>query len=379
MIHNTDTKTLLYRVRLLLEEGRREDALAWLETIQPEDEEQKRQVAYLRGWEYIQGKQWNAALEVLSPLLDKSTNREEQDMLLDRERLAHHLLQLGMVEVDNGCYEDASIHFTLCIKVLHDRRVHLPTVRIQARYSLAMTCLVRGLLPAAIQHYEEALRLCHHYDNNDYLADIQHGLCDTYRRTGDFLKANSAGQEALRLYELAGDGAQQARMHNMLGRIDQLLGYYKEASDHFTESLALATLHNGPLMMMVDCAALADLRLAEGRIDEAKRYCHIALETLKRCDNPHMAGSAYHVVAKVTTHDAMRKEGKERTELLEEALTWYQKASEQMELTQAYSDIAVMYGDWANALEELGRSLEAIECWRLGYDALSQAKGTSTH
>src|SRR6266487_4536741 len=195
MTSRTNPQMLLYRARLFLEEGRSDEALSALESIHTEDEKQQQDVAYLLGWCYIQRKQWKEAVQVLTPLAQIKPEGEA-DTLLERERLALYLLHLGEAAINLSHYEDASQHFTNCLKVLHDRRVHLPSVRIKARYSLGMTCIRRGLYSAAIQHYEEALRLCRHYNNDDELAHIYHGLCDAYRNIGDFARAMTVGQEA---------------------------------------------------------------------------------------------------------------------------------------------------------------------------------------
>ncbi|MBV9229743.1 MAG: tetratricopeptide repeat protein [Chloroflexi bacterium] len=377
MIQNMDTQTLLYRARLLLEEGQNETALSVLKGIHSEDETQQRDVAYLLGWCYIQLKQWDDAICTLSPLLEQTLNPGEQETSLERERLSLYLLRLGVAAVNLAHYEDASFHFTMCLKVLHDRRVHLPVVRIQARYYLAMTCVMRGFYSAAIQHYEEALRLCRHYSNEEELPHIYYGLCEAYRYIGDFIKANMAGQEALQLYQKRGDRKMEARMHYKLGRTRFLLSDFREAADHYTESLAIATGYNGPTMAMLNCAALADLRLAEGRLEEAKRYCQLALEVMERTDDAHMRGTTYHVIGKVTHEEARRAEGAQRRELLEKTVSWYQKSCEYLNSTQAYPDIAEVYGRLAQTLEELDRVEEAIECWRSGYEVLSHKKTLS--
>lgn len=374
MVHTTETQKMLYRARLQLEEGRYEAALSTLEEIQPESEQEQCDVSYLLGWYYVQSKMWNDAVRVLSPLLKQNGEVGGQESQIERERQVLYLLRLGVAAVNLSHYEDASLHFNLCLKVLHDRRIHLPVVRIQARYSLAMTCLMRGLYNVAIQHYEEALRLCRHYGIEDELPNIYYGLCEAYRETGDYIKASLAGLEALQLYRDREDHLKEARMHGLLGKISFLLKNFREAADHYTESLALATSFNSPTMVMLDCASLADLRLAEGRLEEAKRYCQLALNNMSRVDKPHMLGETYFVVGKVTYGEAQQSEGARRQELLEEALRWFSLANEQLVTTQASATMAEVYSAWAQALEDLGRMEEAIECWRSGYAVLSVKK-----
>lgn len=362
----------LYRARLLLEEGQADLALQILQRLQY-SEEQGRDVAYLLGWCHIQRKQWKEAVQALTPLVvQEDEEGAEESNPIERERLVHYLLRIGIAAVNLSRYEDAALHFTLCLKVLHDRRVHLPAVRIKARYSLAMTYLMRGLYTAAIQHYEEALRLCRYYDDEQELPHIYYGLCDSYRHTGDYVKACLAGEEALQRYEQRQDRPMEARMHNMLGHIRFLLGDFRAASDHYTSSLAISTTScPSSTMAMLNCAALADLRMAEGRIDEARRYCKLALVNMDHSDDPHMCGNTYHVIGRVVYKEAQTADPARRLQLLNEAISWYEKAGEQLARTQAYPDMAEVYGRWAQALEDLGRGEEALMIWKRGYKMLA--------
>src|SRR5207253_1393762 len=145
-------------------------------------------------------------------------------------------------------------------------------IRIRARYSLAMTYTMRGLHAAAIQHYEEALKLFVNIENDEELANVYQGLCYANWRWGKLIDAHQAGSNALRLYEKGASHNQggEGNMHNLLGKICMQLGDYKEASDHYTEALAIATALNYLKMVTINCIALAELRLAEERLEEAK-------------------------------------------------------------------------------------------------------------
>jgi tetratricopeptide (TPR) repeat protein len=367
-------RMILYRVRLMLEEGQHDDALSELLSLQPVDEQQQRDISYYLGWCYIQQKQWSEAVEALTPLL-KQTQSDTADAFessLERERIVLFLLNLGIAAVNLSHYEDAAQHFTLCLKILHDRRVHLPAVRIKARYSLAMTCLMRGLYTAAIQHYDEALRLCKHYAREEEVPHIYHGLCSAYRYTGDFVKACVAAEYALELYHDRRERSMEARMHNVLGRIHYLLGDFHKAADRYMESLAIANNYNGATLVMGNCADLADLRRAEGRFEEARRYCDLAIETMERSDDVYMSGRALLAIGKVAREEARLAENQERRiVLLQEAAKWFERASSKLESTQAYPDRAEVYGCWAQTLEDLGLEEKAINLWRSGYEFLA--------
>lgn len=370
-MQQAETQTMLYRARLQLEEGQVESALKTLSTVRPTDEKTQRDVAYLVGWSHIHCKRWKEAIQALSPLIPESYEAREPETQLERERIAYYLLYLGIAASNVGNYEDASHHFAHCLKILHDKRVHLPSVRIQARYSLATSCSQRGLYDVAIQHYTHALRLCRYYQREDELADIHHGLCEVYREMADYTSAYASGLEALHLYEKRSQWMMGARMHRMLGRISFLTGNYREASDHYTEAVATATSYNSPTLVMVCCASLAELRRVENRLEEAKRYSHLALSNIERSSSIHMRGWSYLRIGEVTYADAMQADHQQRQKLLEDAVAWFEKAKAELAQTQAYADIAHAYRSLGQALEDLGRMDEAIACLRSGYGVLS--------
>jgi tetratricopeptide (TPR) repeat protein len=132
-------------------------------------------------------------------------------------------------------------------------------------------------------------------------------------------------------------------------------------------------------MAMVNCTALARVRLIEGRLEEARRYCRRALEIIERLpsSDPLLCGLTYLMCGKVAQAEAQRAEGEHQRSLLEEAITWFERAKSELSPTQAYTEVTEMYGLWAEVLEKLGRYEEALSCWKLGYEALSSANGTA--
>ncbi|TMD57799.1 MAG: tetratricopeptide repeat protein [Chloroflexi bacterium] len=317
MSENQDIQRLLLRARLFLEEGQRDKALMVLETIDTESQEQRQEVDYLLAWGYTLAKRWEDALRVLSPLPDLAEDEGEQENRIDRGRLAQCFLRLGDTAVNLARYEDAAHHYTRCLKILQDKRIHLPLVQVKARYGLAMTHVMRELYAAAIQHYELALGLCLHIDDDEIIGNIYYGLSDVYRRSGNLIKAQLAGEKALELYEV------------------------------------------------------------EGRLEEARRYCQRAQEMSGRFQDKdgQLTGLTYLVTGKVTHAEAQRAEGGQRQKLLEETIKWFEKAKDKLAPTQSYADVAELFGRWAQVLEELGQFEEAILCWKSGYEALSSSYG----
>ncbi|GAC1391743.1 MAG: hypothetical protein NVS4B11_34170 [Ktedonobacteraceae bacterium] len=369
------TRTSLNCARLLLEEGRSEAARTVLESIQADTDKQQRDVIYLWGWYHILSKQWHEAGQTLSPLLTQGENKDiQQETLLERERLAIHLLRLGQAAVNLAYYEDASRHFALCLKMLHDRRVNLPSIRIEARCNLAMTYVMRGSYTVAIQNYEDALRLCRHYELYEALPTIYYGVGKANRCLGDFTKAHEAGREALRIYQENGDVLSQCRMYHVLGRISLLRGDYDASENYYTQSLSLAMSTDSPKLLMLDCAALAALCLEAGRMDAAKEYARRALEVATRAEDAFLCGVVYATAGNVMLAEARLAGDTERQHMFDEGIVWLQKSVTQFKQAQAFKDLAEVYGRLATASEELDRAKEAFSYWKSAYIEIEKAK-----
>ena len=375
-LRNQDLRMLLFRARLLLEEGQADKALPILEAIQNDNEGDQQEIAYFLGWCYVSSKRWDDAARVLSPLPQFVEGDGGEESRIDRVHLAHSLLRLGQAAVNLGQFEDASRHYSKCLKVLQNKKIQLPEAKLKARYGLAMTYLMRGLHAAAIQHYELALGLCP-IDNDEEMGNIYYGLCQAYVGSGNLINAKLAGEKALELHERCADRHLEGLDHNMLGHIYLKLGDYRAASDHYTEALSLAASLNGHKMIMINCASLAEVRLAEGRLEEAKRYCQRALENIDLIErkDSYLESLTYLECGKVAQAEAQQVEGEQRQRLLEEAISWFQRTQAGLSPLQAYNQVTELYGRWAEVLEQLGRYEEAIACWKSGYEALSTANG----
>jgi len=371
------TQASLNHVRLLLEEGRGEAARAVIDTIHTDTDAQQRDVSYLLGWYYIVSRQWNDALQTLSPLLTPFTledSPETLETLLERERLAVYLLRLGQTAANLAHYQDASQHFTQCLKLLHERRIHLPTVRIDARYSLAMTYVMRGSYIVAIQHYDDALRLCRHYELNDALPHIYYGLSEAYRCLGNFTKAYEAAHEALHIYQERGDELLQSRVYTLLGRISLLLGDYDATLNYYTKSYTLALSNNRLRMVTISCIALAEVYAEQGDIHTAKEYAQRALEVTTQVDDAYICGMVYTAIGRITFVEARSTQSAERQSLFDEGISWLQKSVTHLQSAQASKDLAQTYTSLATVLEEVARPQEALAYWKLAYAEKEKAK-----
>jgi tetratricopeptide (TPR) repeat protein len=158
----SEIERALRRVRLLTEEGQEENVLEQLDALLIENPHMRHEINFTRAWYHTQKKEWKEAFEHLSSLYDPQAIQDDWDDTThtERERRAFYLVWLGTIAVNLSQYDDASRLFTQCLEVLQMRRVHLPKLRVKALCGQAMTCITSGLNAVAIQHYQEALKVC---------------------------------------------------------------------------------------------------------------------------------------------------------------------------------------------------------------------------
>lgn len=364
------TQTFLNRARLLLEEARSADALQVLQAIVPENEEHRYDVTYLLGWYYILSREWQEATHMLSPLLPPvqiEMSDRQQEVLLERELTAIHFLRLGQVAVKLAHFEDASQHFALCLRLLRDRRVYFPALRVEARYNMAKSYLARDSYRAAIQHYDDALRLCRHYKLPRLVPAIYRDLSEAYERLGEFKKAQESAHEALRLYQENNNDAARGYVYHTLGHVHFLLGEYAAASSYYTQSLALTKDSIDSQLVARNYTALAEVALQEQHIDEAKAYMLAAETITENVEDAFVCGRVYAAQGNITLAEAHLVHGVERERLLTESLERFQKAVHFFKTSRTWQSLCEVYNTIATVAEELGRTQDALVYCKLAY------------
>lgn len=360
---------LLNRAHLFITEGQEEEALATLDVIQPENVTQKREIAYLRAWAYTLCKRWDEAAQfLLDPEIMEESPKDIQAFgQTERRRRASYLLLLGNIAANLGRYEEATHHYSQCIKFLDERRMNIVSVRIKARCGLGTAYIQTGFFNGALNHYEDALRLCGDEEGHPAMPDICYGLCDAHRHLEHFNEAIKFGKKALELYANLGDKYMEGRMRNLLGGICQQMHDYQAASYYFTEALTLAMSENRSGMIIINLTSLAEVRLEEGILDEAERYCEHALEYRDRVSNKHLVGMTYLACGKVSEARAQKAEGQQKQTLLERAITYYKEAEATLRPLQARVELSEVYGRLAQMLETFGQQDEAFSYWKSAY------------
>lgn len=358
----------LKRIRWRIEEGQEQEALETLDALSVEtSSKEERDIIFTRAWYFAHNEQWDKAVELLASFYDPEEIEASWHAasLKERERRAIYLLWLGNAAVNFSYYEDAAHYFSHCLKVLDMRRVHLPRVQIQALLGFAMTCIPLGLFPSAIEYYEKAVQVSTKEKLTDDLSHIYYGLADAHRQAGHFGEGYRYGKMALKMYQEKGNHYHECRMLNLLGRIALHLGDYHASADYYTDSLSIATVDNYAGMQLINFVAMGDLRLDENRFEEARNYCKRAQDICQAIeDDHHICGVMYMIRGKVEQREAGLHEGQEACTFLEEALTYYEKARDLFNKTQAHAYIHEINGRIAEVYEAMDRPEEALAYWK---------------
>jgi tetratricopeptide (TPR) repeat protein len=360
---------LFQRAHLLVSEGQLEHALAVLDGIQVESLEQKRDIAYLRAWCAVLQGHWD---EVAQYILPREISGE---MIADvrelgrteRRRRPYYLLMMGDVAANLWRHEEAIQHYTRCLKFLDERRMNDTNQRIRALLGLGVAHMATGYLPNAVQYYEQALRLRNNDIRQRHVPDLYYGLSDAYCRLGAFERALEYGNMALQVYTERNEKELICRIHSLLGHIYCKMEDLPTSNAYYTRALALAMSTESVGAIFHSFTALADLRLQEGKPEEAWRYCEMALEYSEKVPRPYFVGKMDLVCGQVMEARAQDAGGSRRQEYLEQAVKYYQRAVAQFRQTDARPDLAEVYSRLAHLLEESGQPDQALAYWKLAY------------
>lgn len=368
-----------HRIHLFIGEGQVEEALTALKHIQPAGEKEKQEVAYLRAWCYAEQGKWNEAAQFLpeAGVSEEAVSDLQALGQTERRRRAHYQLMMGNIATNMGHHEEGMRHYRKCLKFLDERRMNILTVRIQALMGMGTLSVITGFYDSALIHYEEALRLCN--DEHPELPGIYYGLCDLYRHKGNFLRALECGERALQLYTEQSQQVMVGRMRNLLGRVCYQMRDFERADAYYTEALAISMLNGGPIMPLNNLVALADLRREERRLSEAWRYCNMALDYAPKLQpgTGHFTGMMYIVCGKVKEAESQAAEGHRARELLDCAISYYEKAVQELKATDARVVLGEAYQRLAQALEVSGKQDLAIGYWKSAYSASSSLEDPS--
>ncbi|HYX51760.1 MAG TPA: tetratricopeptide repeat protein, partial [Ktedonobacteraceae bacterium] len=336
MHEKSNVERTIYRVQLWIEQGQYDLALTALQHLKTRNIDQTRLIAYISAWCHRLLEQWTEAQCLLNHLYPPSSIEENWNNSKhnERERQAFCLMCLGNAALELHRCEEASQHYTQCLKLLNERRVNLPLVRTKALHSLGMICITNGFCAMAIKHYEEALELCKQTPNYEDLPDIYYGLCEANHLFGKCESAYAFGVKALELSEQRAMRPLESRIQYLLGKICYEIDEHDEAANHYLKSLSIASTEHNQELKIANFTALSDLRLAEERLEEAKHYSRCGLQTADGLHNHYYLGLIYLTCGNVTLAESERTEGEQHDILFSKARRFFEQAEESLSQAQ---------------------------------------------
>jgi len=369
----------IYRIQLWMEEGQYDLALTALQHLKTRNIDQTRLIIYISAWCHTLLEQWTEAQCLLNSLYPPSSIEANWNSTKhnERERRAFCLMCLGNTALVLNRFEEASQHYTQCLKLLNERRVNLPQVRIKTLNSLGLICITNGFYAMAIKHFEEALNLCKNVPEHDVLPEINYGLCDANRQLRRYETAYIYGVKALQLSKQKSMLTMESRMQHLLGKINYQQHEYEEAANHYLESLAIASQEHNQELKIANFTALADLLLAEDRLEEAKRYSQRALEIADVMYNRYYLGLLYLTCGNVTLAEIEQTEEEQHNMLFSKARSFFEQAKESLAQTQECALLGEVNRSIAQMLEQSGQTQEALAYWKTAYESVSKPVGLS--
>ncbi len=234
---------------------------------------------------------------------------------------------LGNLGVQLGC-DEAPEHYTRALKLLDERRMNHPRLRIHVLSQQAGCVAQTGAFRAAQTQYELALALCLKEEKpHEALPEIYAGLSKMSKQQGHYEQARDYGKKALLVQK---DEQQRAHLRCALGELYLEQRKLAEAQTAYNELLFSAKQAGDVFFQIESLIGLALVSLAEQHFLPARTSCTRALNTLKAgAHTPaSLRGKLFLVCGKVAHLEASQVDEPQAQALQEEALACYIHALE---------------------------------------------------
>jgi tetratricopeptide (TPR) repeat protein len=309
-----DPELAMQRAEVLARSGEGEQAIAALQAIVREDDQDARAWFLLGRTSIVQGQAQPAVDEYLVRAIvlntrarDKAAEAETRnalgvgyerlgnldaaaeqyaraaqmrEALGDKEGQAKSLRNLAIVEAEQGRRESAESHLDTVAGLLKD---------LGDRASLAdlyndrgVVAEERGDFEAALRAYREALAIRQQLERPALIAESLDNVGFAAFQLGQLDNAFVYWQQARSLYEKLDDKNRMLHIEQSIALLDIARGHFAAAGDRLRASLAAAEASQLPEETAVAHIHLAELALAEGRYADALRDAERARQLLAR-------------------------------------------------------------------------------------------------
>jgi ATP/maltotriose-dependent transcriptional regulator MalT/DNA-binding SARP family transcriptional activator len=266
---------LLDAAESVLEQGKRDMVIGWLNAFPAHLQENHPHLLFLRASVALDSGQRQSAFPLLARAETLASTSEEGTTMLP----AKIALARGKALFQEGEYQQAQ---TLCQQVLLCLPEHEHTLRSAAQMRIGVCAILQGNFAAGIVHLQQALHLRAGQPPLSQAIEIHNALANSYYLTGNFLLAEHHLSVMLGVCEQVQDVSGKVSAFILSGLISQDQGHISAAETSFLQALSQARLspsaQRGQAYALVN---LGSLSLEEGQYARALTYLQDGL-TLAR-------------------------------------------------------------------------------------------------
>jgi tetratricopeptide (TPR) repeat protein len=354
---------VLRRAHQMLAQGQVEETEILLAQINKEVSTPDTEIVYLQVWCTMERNQWEEVVQrVCEPPFVQDASATQVWLVAGsvRRRRPGALLLLGAMANDLGYPQEAIAHYQYCLRLLDERRMNIPEVRLQAHVALGALALATGDSAEAVIQYEAALRLSPQDSSQAFFATLYEGICQAYFQQKLFSQALEYGQQCLLLLE----DARKEELTLLLSQICSALRDFAQAHAYVEQAWHLASETSDPARIAAVVLERAKIQYQEGDLKNAQSSCEQAWELQQNAQDPHLRGKIAFLRGKIAEAEWRQPDG---FHSVEEAMTWYEQARTafaDLEVSTLQAEIAVRQ---ARLWEARGQQAQALIYWKTAY------------
>ena len=294
-LHERAAKVLERIGEQWIDMGRRQVVEAWLAQLPPPMIRRRPRVGLVLGRLALTRGSYDQAVEVARQA-GFAAQRARDSVAAGRALLLEAMATVAAGRAEAG--------LQLCAQALAQRivRRHKPLLA-EAYRSLSIAETIRGLLAPALEHMEQALALYERAGQTWDVALALNNLGVLREQRGQVDQARWCHTRALALHRELGDLLGMARSLNNLGLLHLYSGAFSEAEASFTEALSLADRTSNLRSRAAAHVNLGDLRRVQQRPQEALDCYRKAEDAARAAVDPRWG--AYARIGKAAAHLAL--------------------------------------------------------------------------
>ncbi len=370
MVNAGKNASLLRQAHENLAQGQAEESKMLLTRLIENQPEPPPEIEYLLAWIAAEQNDWEEVGKLTNAPLFVQKALDTEDWLTAtsvRRRRPGYFLRLALAARTLGYPQEAITHSQHGLKLLDERRMNIPEVRLQIHIMLGMLAIDTGDTDQAILQYETALELCGQDPTNPLLAAIDEGLCEAYLQQKLFSQALEYGKQGLLISDNACKGERKEHLLLLLSRCSSALHDIDQAHTWIRQARNLANDSGIAERIARTLLAQAELLFEEGNWHAARQNCEQAStsahDTLSQ-------GQIALLRGKIAEAE-WSADPEKSSDLADEAMTFYEQAQSiftNSDIPIAKTHIVEVSVHQARLLENRGQTNEALTFWKTAYE-----------